>query len=142
MGRNPYFSGDVLRCRDDRPCARSSPTLSVLHPGRLLTEEGGSVHHHPLSNRRGDRPVAVANAAGEHQPPAGDPLQDGIDLWVGPTGLGARSSISTRDTDDDARFQGAGDRSQRPLARPALQLMLEGASNDRAASSSVTTTMS
>jgi hypothetical protein len=54
---------------------------------RVVAAAGCHWNCHPDSSRGSD---SLAIADGEHQPPAGDPLQHRLDLQLGPTGLEAR----------------------------------------------------
>src|SRR5215217_5396938 len=60
---------------------------------RVVAAAGCHWNCHPDSSRESD---SLAIVDGEHQPPAGDPLQHRLDLQLGPTGLEARWSSSTR----------------------------------------------
>jgi hypothetical protein len=82
------------------PPARPPPAArSPARPGAGIAEEGGGVHHHPGDQAAGHRPVAIAAANGELEPPGGDPLQHGLDRQVGPDRAGGQVVQLDPDTD-------------------------------------------
>jgi hypothetical protein len=83
---------------------------------RVVAAAGCHWNCHPDSSRGSD---SLAIVDGEHQPPAGDPLQHRLDLQLGPDR--AEGQVIQLDPDPDrgrTRLERAGDRGHRGPVRP------------------------